>query len=183
MRHRKGRSANRCDPCPAPCTFQTVLPGMRLYTAALARPTVLTGPSATCSANGTGSPAQIMARHRCGDAGSFFCPSRSRPRTTPAVSAPGRTHQRHTSCPTHISDPTGWDSKNKRSIGMIRNTPLATVPFVFRGLVHTVRADMPPRFAGPGVETQTGQAVYQLPRDHASHGGARTQAETGTRKI
>jgi hypothetical protein len=28
-----------------------------------------------------------------------------------------------------------------------------------------------PPFQGPGVETQSGQAVYQLPRDHAWHGG------------
>jgi hypothetical protein len=46
------------------------------------------------------------------------------------------------------------------------------VPFVLGGLVHIATADVPPPFAGPGVETQTGQAVYQLPRDHAWHGGA-----------
>ena len=29
----------------------------------------------------------------------------------------------------------------------------------------------PPPVSSPGVETQSGQAVYQLPRDHAWHGG------------
>jgi hypothetical protein len=55
---------------------------------------------------------------------------------------------------------------------MIRKALLAIVPFVLGGLVHTATADTPPPFANPGVETQTGQAVYQLPRDHAWHGGA-----------
>jgi hypothetical protein len=32
-------------------------------------------------------------------------------------------------------------------------------------------ASQPP-VGGPGIETQTGQALYSLPRDHAWHGGA-----------
>ena len=66
---------------------------------------------------------------------------------------------------------------------MIRPTLMAALPFVLGGLAYTATAELPAPFAGPGVETQTGQAFYQLPRDHAWHGGARAQSETGTRKI
>ncbi len=55
---------------------------------------------------------------------------------------------------------------------MTRKALLTTVSFILAGLVHTATAYTPPPFAGPGVETQTGQALYQLPRDHAWHGGA-----------
>ena len=54
---------------------------------------------------------------------------------------------------------------------MIQKNFMAAVPFLIGGLVHTAAAEMPPPFEGPGVETETGQALYQLPRDHAWHGG------------
>lgn len=36
----------------------------------------------------------------------------------------------------------------------------------------SINAATQPPVGGPGIETQTGQAIYTLPRDHAWHGGA-----------
>ncbi|NMT63126.1 lipocalin family protein [Marinobacter orientalis] len=40
------------------------------------------------------------------------------------------------------------------------------------GLAQTAAGEMPPPVEGAGIETQSGQAAYQLPRDHAWHGGS-----------
>lgn len=52
------------------------------------------------------------------------------------------------------------------------NTRIATATVLsMAGIFQSAFADMPPPVEGPGIETQSGQALYQLPRDHAWHGG------------
>jgi len=54
---------------------------------------------------------------------------------------------------------------------MKRKALLTPVVFLSFGLSQASAAEMPPPVKGAGIETQTGQALYQLPRDHAWHGG------------
>ncbi|TVS05771.1 MAG: hypothetical protein EA413_06490 [Cyanobium sp. PLM2.Bin73] len=49
--------------------------------------------------------------------------------------------------------------------------PISTDAGSFMARAPGVSSKRQPPFQGPGVETQSGQAVYQLPRDHAWHGG------------
>ncbi len=57
----------------------------------------------------------------------------------------------------------------KRKTVQLYASMLIFLPTV--ALAQQPATDTQPPFSGAGVETQTGQAVYSLPRDHAWHGG------------